>query len=235
MGSITSKQNPEALKNIKNGSNDVVSQNVTPKPVKTLPFDPRSPSEYINRTPITVSDSSEGNTPNVRMLKALPLDPRSPTTEVTRTPLYVEENYDKRRYQPTKPSKLTDICFSNNTQSIDKDPRSPTEKVPRTPLEEGSIASSREPFYEEEPLTPPNTQRDLTNDPRGSLNRKLFETLDKDRKPLTDVQNQPKNQIQALQCRNVEEEFAKNEKLILNKLETNDQTIKTSTEFIENI
>lgn len=56
MGSITSKQNPEALKNIKNGSNDVVSQNVTPKPVKTLPFDPRSPSEYINRTPITVSD-----------------------------------------------------------------------------------------------------------------------------------------------------------------------------------
>ena len=46
MGGFSSKQVDEAVKQ---------TQVDTPKRPKVLPFDPRSPSEDISRTPITVS------------------------------------------------------------------------------------------------------------------------------------------------------------------------------------
>ena len=47
---------------------------------RQLPFDPRSPTDNIARTPIVIEDTSEALTE---------LDPRSPTIGIERTPLTI--------------------------------------------------------------------------------------------------------------------------------------------------
>ncbi|KAK8739646.1 hypothetical protein OTU49_003448, partial [Cherax quadricarinatus] len=72
--------------------------------------------------------------------------------------------------------------------------------------------------------------------------KKLFsndESTDKMRRPLMSVQNNavsstPRCLLQAKQCRTVEEEYNKNQKIILGQL-PGQENVSSSTQFVENI
>ncbi|ROT83664.1 cell division cycle-associated protein 3 [Penaeus vannamei] len=248
MGNFTSKHLEEVLKPTKSQE--------TPKS-QVLPFDPRSPSDDITRTPIAVSDtpdtsSSESTPRDGKVVRVLQLDPRSPNVEVSRTPIVIETNETRRRNYALKPSKLAQLDTENKPDNMedgeDQDPRSPTTKVPRTPLEDKvHVFEDSQPVKEnkedddrkEEEVKDENPKKNQEN----TLVKKLFideGSSEKPRRPLASVQNTtagktPRGLIQAKQCRNVEEEYNKNHQLILTQLTDQENTVTSSTQFVESI
>lgn len=247
MGSLTSKHVDEAM-------DEPEGKFSTPKASHVLPFDPRSPTDYISRTPITVSDtpgSSQASTPmnEEKVIKVLDLDPRSPCEEVCRTPIVIEEEQTRRRHQPLKPSNLTQIV----NQEIDDsdDPRSPSSKVPRTPFEDKTCDFTGFPG----PTISKTDDHEDVHDDDGEngdqiLVKKLFpeeSNPEKVRQPLTSVQNTaggpnkgPLGMLQAKQCKTVEEEFCKNQSNLILQLATGQEnatqeTIPAATDFIDRI
>lgn len=91
-------------------SSDAIAS--TPSKDKILPFDPRSPAESFNRTPITVcARGNDVDTPLVPSaasasavaVKVLDVDPRSPSQQVSRTPIVVESPTTSKRLQDSTP------------------------------------------------------------------------------------------------------------------------------------
>ncbi|XP_066975600.1 uncharacterized protein [Macrobrachium rosenbergii] len=244
MGGITSKFVDEVVSDSK--------QDHTPK-VKQLPFDPRSPSEQITRTPITTLKTPDNNldTPSdAKIFKVV--DPRSPNNELTRTPIIVEKKEVPRRPLSLKPAtemKLDSfLCAPNDENDGEEmqDPRSPTIKVPRTPLEDKVLdlevrESSGEPEEEKTDITEITRQNDKgLQEENRTLVKKLFPSEgqgDKVRRPLGLVQNTvtaktPRDLLQAKHCKNVEDEYNKNMRTLLPDQEN---IIHSKTDFVENI
>nr|XP_053636303.1 cell division cycle-associated protein 3-like isoform X2 [Cherax quadricarinatus] len=227
----------------------------TPKHTHVLPYDPRSPSDYITRTPITVANTPDkGCEDTPRIFKVLSLDPRSPNTEVNRTPIVVESKDVRRRPFSLKPAKLEHLdckpaTTEESNESDEHDPRSPTTKVPQTPLE-GKEETFLVPAVDEtEAIEKTNsdegrkvTENKSMDEEDKSYVKKLFsndESTDKMRRPLMSVQNNavsstPRCLLQAKQCRTVEEEYNKNQKIILGQL-PGQENVSSSTQFVENI
>ncbi|XP_071543525.1 uncharacterized protein [Panulirus ornatus] len=254
MGGLTSKHVEEAVKT--SGTQD------TPKQTHVLSADPRSPSDYITRTPISVMDTPDGDrngtcTPqDGKVLRVLELDPRSPISEVNRTPIVVETK-THRRPCSLKPSRLAQLesftsCGEEGNDSDDQDPRSPTTKVPRTPLEEKVHAFSNS---ESEQKCGSDINEDHEIIENGEETKEGSEIQDKSkimkplqseesankvRRPLISLQNTttnntPRGLLQAKQCRSVEEEYNKNQQIILGQLSTQEKTVVSNTQFVESI
>lgn len=134
MGGLTSKYLEEVLQ-------------TPPRSTHVLKSDPRSPSDDITRTPISVTDTPERNGNGTPVVKVLPFDPRSPSAEVSRTPLMVETKDSRRRPFSLKPSRLLDPETLNTSE--DSDPRSPTSRVPRTPLSDQTHTFTNKELEEE--------------------------------------------------------------------------------------
>ncbi|XP_045603278.2 cell division cycle-associated protein 3 [Procambarus clarkii] len=244
MGGLTSRHIEEVV--------NVPDVKGTPKQTHVLRTDPRSPSDYIPRTPITVADTPvKGGNGTPRVVKALAIDPRSPNAEVNRTPIVVETRDVRRRPFSLKPSRLEQLdCKSSATDDSDEhDPRSPTTKVPRTPLEEKEGTFHLNSFDEQEPTnkndsnnTTEKEDNKQSTEEQDTSTKKLLPSdvsSDKVRRPLMSVQNvvngTPRGLLQAKQCKNVEEEYNKNHKIILGQLSGQENTVASSTEFVENI
>ncbi|CAL4123315.1 unnamed protein product [Meganyctiphanes norvegica] len=244
MGSLTSKHVDQAMEQPDESFG-------TPKSSHVLPFDPRSPTDYISRTPITVSDtpsSSQASTPmnDEKIIKVLDLDPRSPCEEHCRTPIVIEEQ-TRKRHQAFKPSNLAQIVNQHQETEDDDDPRSPSSKVPRTPFEDKTYgfpgpAISKVDDHDDDDHNNENGDQVLV--------KKLFSEesdSEKVRRPLTSVQNAgsgnnkgPLGILQAKQCKSVEIEFSKNQSNLILKLATGQEnttteSIPASTDFVEKI
>ncbi|KAK7084252.1 hypothetical protein SK128_005459 [Halocaridina rubra] len=243
MGGLTSKHIDELVDNFKHQG--------TPKMIKHLPFDPRSPSENITRTPITAldtTDSGADSTPaEAKTIRVI--DPRSPIAEVTRTPIIVQKTDIKHRSQPLRPKTLMKLdSLSQSTEEENgneqQDPRSPTIKVPRTPLEEKNIDLDPSISEEKERDEDIASKTESNVQENSVLVKKLF-TIEKDgdkvRRPLATVQNNikiektPRDLLQAKHCRNIEDEYNKTHQAILNQLPAQENTVKSNTEFVETI
>ncbi|KAG7166521.1 cell division cycle-associated protein 3-like isoform X2 [Homarus americanus] len=235
---------------------DIFKAPGTPQNTHVLPGDPRSPSDYISRTPIAVTNTPDSSNDGTPRLKVLASDPRSPNTDVNRTPIVVETNTERRRPFHLKPSRLEQLesvsSTSNGSNDTENDPRSPTTKVPRTPLDE------KEHVFDTEPITQNDSENSADqysteveeaaasenmDDQEKSLVKKLFPcggSTDKMRRPLTSVQNTasnntPRGRLQAKQCKNVEEEYNKSQKVILDQLSQENTVVASSTQFVESI
>ncbi|XP_076048434.1 uncharacterized protein LOC143029599 isoform X2 [Oratosquilla oratoria] len=242
MGGLTSKQVDEVVKASKTPKG-------TPEQTRVLPFDPRSPSDNVNRTPITVSKpQSDGldSTPVNSTTKIQVMDPRSPSCELERTPVIVEGVQQRqRRNFSLKPSKLTQLENLDINEDEALDPRSPSSKVPRTPLEEKKFTDESSPdvgsqdsFQSCEVEEEASSSDEVIEDPKSCSD----DTVDKARKPLQALQNTrnsatdtPRGLLQAKHCRSVEEEFNKNQKILMRQLSNKDNSITSATEFVENI
>lgn len=245
MGALTSKHVDEIVGDVKSQS--------TPK-VKKIPFDPRSPSDDITRTPITMLTTPESNaesTPtDAKVIKVV--DPRSPNNEVMRTPIIVEKKEAPHRPLHLKPNmlmKLDSLSSSNeeNNDNEEQDPRSPTTKVPRTPLEDRTQELELEESHcGQKQSSDAMNQNALVTEKQelsNTLVKKLFTSdspVDKVRQPLSSVQNTnvgktPRGLLQAKHCKNIEDEYNKNHQTIVTQLSNQENTVSSNTEFVENI
>ncbi|XP_064117198.1 uncharacterized protein LOC135222819 isoform X2 [Macrobrachium nipponense] len=221
MGGITSKFVDEVVNDSK--------QEHTPK-VKQLPFDPRSPSEQITRTPITTLKTPDNNldTPtDAKIFKVV--DPRSPNNEVTRTPIIVEKKEVPRRPLSLKPAtemKLDSFLCAPNDENEDLEVRKSSDDTEEEKNENAEVARQNDKGIQEENRT---------------LVKKLFPSEgqgDKVRRPLVLVQNTvsaktPRDLLQAKHCKNVEDEYNKNIRTLLPDQEN--IIVHSKTDFVENI
>ncbi|KAK3887777.1 hypothetical protein Pcinc_008106 [Petrolisthes cinctipes] len=210
MGGLSSKHVDEVI----NETSDIEG---TPKRTHILKIDPRSPSDYITRTPIAVSNTPNKNPEQTpcgnKLLTTLPDDPRSPTIEVDRTPIQIETKDRQKRPVTMRPSRLTQLDSTSSvsseasgtseasSSSDESDPRSPTSKVPRTPLENKEhVFSEPEEIKQEDTECKelePTEVTDKTDEStfgKDSTEKKgqVFEldnTIDKIRRPLGSLQN----------------------------------------------
>ncbi|KAG0719233.1 hypothetical protein GWK47_050887 [Chionoecetes opilio] len=227
-----------------------------------LPYDPRSPSDNISRTPISVTDTPERTNNGTPATKVLPFDPRSPTVELSRTPIVVETKESRRRPFSLKPSRLLDPKIVSD--SDDSDPRSPTSRVPRTPLtdkthtftnqevtEERVKASEDVQEVEEEELskideTKENNDEDSftssqsSNDenkevqPQALMEKECLAQAGGNKKGKS---SNPRSMLQARQCQAIEAEYSKNQQVIFTQLteQENKTPMPSNTQFVENI
>ena len=93
-------------------------------------FDPRSPSNGIQRTPITsvLKVKADKKRTEAELLKLI--DPRSPTVGITRTPVELK---NIKFVKKTTVSTPTSNDSTLSKESI-PDPRSPTFGIARTPM-----------------------------------------------------------------------------------------------------
>ncbi|XP_018008878.1 cell division cycle-associated protein 3 [Hyalella azteca] len=160
MGLSSSKSKTNSANHVKSsdGNSSCPEEDVNSTPLrKVLPFDPRSPTDHITRTPITVTSTGEDCTPArpanpATSLRVLDVDPRSPSQQVTRTPIVIDDSADNAstvalstpkssgiRSKPhalNKPDESPTPELSFGIRDEENDPRSPSVTVPRTPLED---------------------------------------------------------------------------------------------------
>lgn len=243
MGSLTSKYLEEMTQ--------------TPqRSTHVLESDPRSPSDNITRTPISVTDTPDRGSNGTPATKVLPFDPRSPTTELDRTPIVVETKDTRRRPFALKPSRLID---PNTVAAIeDLDPRSPTSRVPRTPLSDQTHSFTNKEAVEErvsgkdvqegeqEKAEEEKDDQDscVSSSSSNEENKGLDETPQKELLSLTgsnkrsmNTSRNPQSILQARQCQAIEAEYTKNQQVLITQLaeETKTPTLPSNTQFVENI
>jgi len=250
------KQSVTLVRQSYKASNDELnmeSANSTPvRPEKVLPFDPRSPAEEFARTPITVAHATAADaTPQLRRV-VLDDDPRSPSGEVSRTPIVVSE-------APSKGGHLPPLSPPPEGGQGGEDPRSPTVTVPRTPLteqafdmtktksqsvtsrlvfndsalEESVVAEDKEEGEESEEEARPEVKSDAT-DSSGVLQNVTNTAASKQGKAAGN-KGTPLGLLQAKQCRTLEQEFTKTQQSILQQLDSDENTIPSSTQFVQQI
>lgn len=249
MGGLTSKYMEEIM-------------HTPPRHTHVLPSDPRSPSDNINRTPISVTDTPDKNngTPST---KVLPFDPRSPTTEVARTPIVVDAKDSRRRPFTLKPSRLIDPNTVSNID--DSDPRSPTSRVPRTPLsdqthtftnveageervnvsekvqemeeEKQSIEEEEEEDDQDLSTSSPSRNDENKEVPLDTPQEKECLGLAGGNKRSSSNSTNPRSMLQARQCQAIEAEYSKNQQTIFTQLteQENKTPVPSNTQFVENI
>ena len=93
-------------------------------------FDPRSPSNVIQRTPITsvLKAKAEKKRTEAELLKIL--DPRSPTIGINRTPMDLKSMKFVKKSNESTPT----INEPKSSKAKIEDPRSPTFGIARTPM-----------------------------------------------------------------------------------------------------
>ncbi|XP_045102853.1 cell division cycle-associated protein 3-like [Portunus trituberculatus] len=248
MGGLTSKYLEEMM-------------HTPPRSTHVLKSDPRSPSDNITRTPISVTDTPERGSNGTPATKVLPFDPRSPSTELERTPIVVETKETRRRPFSLKPSRLIDP--STVAISEDLDPRSPTSRVPRTPLSDQTHSFTNKEVSEDrlsgkevqgvEKEEKGEEEKDNQDDHESSVSSSssneenkevLSEMPQKELLSLTgsnkrsmNTSRNPQSILQARQCQAIEAEYTKNQQVIFTQLaeETKTPTLPSNTQFVENI
>ncbi|KAK4306361.1 hypothetical protein Pmani_021819 [Petrolisthes manimaculis] len=207
MGGLGSKHVDEVI-------NDTSDIEGTPKLTHILKIDPRSPSDYITRTPIAVSNTPNKNPEQTpcggKLLTTLPDDPRSPTIEVDRTPIHIETKDKQKRSVAMRPSRLTQLDStssvsseasgtseannsSSSSSSDESDPRSPTSKVPRTPLE------NKEHVFSE--------PEEIMDEDTGCKELELTEVTDKTDESTFDKDSSTEKKGQVFQLDNTTDKF----------------------------